>query len=514
AFTAPPSAINLNHAHIELENGEIKFNKEYKQTLPIEPWHLFELFALFSEHTEAYQISANTQRIIEKYRHLIPEHCYLDPQYQQLFLRILRSPKVSNTLELLHEYGLLAKYITEFSPITGMMQYDLFHAYPVDQHTLFLVKNLSDFVHQPNTALFPLAATVAKQISKPEILYLAGIFHDIGKGRGGAHEDIGAEFIQDFAKVHNFSDSEIELMRWLVQDHLLLSHTAQHQDITNPAIIEEFAAKVKNTNTLNHLYLLTIADIYATNNKLWTAWRSSLIDTLYQETNHLLHETSHQPKTVQDIIAEKQQEALALINDESKKNALRNLWQQFNFDYFMSRTPEELTQQATFILAAEMLPVITIAQHHSKSATEIFIYTQQHEELFLAITSLLTKLQLSIVTADINTTTKNFNLGTYIVLQRNNQPLDNETHIARVIQRIQEQLQHLEIIQTPELKHLPTRLQALNYPPVIKFAPDTHSNSTTMSLYTPDRPGLLAHIARVCYNQHIQIHRAQINTLG
>lgn len=514
AFTAPPSAIRLNHAYISIEEGEIQFLKSVKEVLLTEPWHLFEIFTLYSEHPEAYQLSVSAQRIIEKYRHLIPENCYAEPRYQDLFMRILRSPKVFATLELLHEYGLLAKYLVEFGPITGMMQYDLFHAYPVDRHTLLVVKNLADFMHHPNNTLFPLATEVAKQINKPEILYLAGIFHDIGKGRGGAHEDIGAEFIQNFAAAHQFSNTDIELMRWLVQDHLLLSHTAQHQDITNPAIIEEFASKIKDSTTLQYLYLLTIADIYATNQKLWTAWRSSLIDTLYQETMHIFHTASIKPKTIVAIVADKQQEALALIHSTSQKKATQDLWQQFNADYFLSRTPEELVQHAVLILSNNQYPIITITPHHSKSATEIFIYTQQHAGLFLAITSLLTKLQLSIVAADINNTAHQYNLSTYVVFQRNNQPLDNEVQITRIIERIQEQLQNLSLIQTPALKHLPTRLQALNYPPIIEFTSDNHSDSTTMSLFAPDRAGLLAHIAQVCYHQNIEIHRAQINTLG
>ena len=513
AFQVPTSTINLAHPFITIEEGEIKFSHE--EMIPATPWGLLEIFSLYSEQVQAHQLSVGAQRLIEKYLYLIPENCQHESQYQNLFLRILRAPKVASTLKLLHQYEILSRYIPEFMPITGMMQYDLFHSYPVDQHTLFLVKMMADFFHAPDPHLFPLAEKVAKQIAKPEVLYLAGLFHDIGKGQGGHHEEIGAKLIQNFCSIHHYDAHDSKLMGWLVEQHLLLSHTAQHLDTTNPAVIETFIGQVGDINTLNHLYLLTLADIYATNSKLWTAWRSSLIDSLYQHASQMLSETTYEHKNIIDIIAKKQKDTLHLIDKPSQEIAIRTLWPPFNADYFLNYSPPELAQHVKFISNNDQLPIVSIGYHSSRSATEIFIYTTQQDSLFYAITSLLDKLQLSIVAAHIHTTKEKNNLSTYIVLQRDNKPLEHDYHIERVKYRLREQLQHIEHIPTPtELKNLPTRLSALNYPTLIEFEKDTNAHCTLLRLFTADRPSLLAHIAHVCLTQKIQILRAQINTLA
>jgi [protein-PII] uridylyltransferase len=476
------------------------------------PANLFEIFARFSEDKKAARLPVAIQRLLDSYGESVPVDCYTIPEYQKLFLRILRSHKVASTLTLMSDYHLLGRYIPLFAHITGMMQYDLFHAYPVDQHTLLLVNQLEIFVHAQNLEKFPLASTIADRIAKPELLYLAGFFHDIGKGQGGHHEEIGAIAVKEFCQSHQYSESETQLVTWLVENHLLLSHTAQHQDITNPAIIQAFAELVKDNDTLDYLYLLTVADIYATNPKLWTAWRISLIESLYRQTHRILSEP-HQHQQALEMLKERQQETLALLPDKDHEK-VKEVWQHFNPDYFLSYTSNQLAEHVRNLMSHYNLPIVLLSPHHTQSATEIFIYTEHHKRLFFAITSLLDQLQLSIVAADIHTTNTKNNLSTYIVLQRSNKPLEYTSHIERVQKRLLQQLKNINTINPPELKALSDRLQTFNYPTLTEFSNDTYSNCTLLRLITADRPGLLATVAHVCYNQGMQIVRAQVNTLA
>jgi len=482
------------------------------QSIKAEPWLIFELFAVFSEQKISTLLSVATQRLLIQGILFIAPDCYQDAHYQKPFLRILRSGNVTATLTLMHEYQILGKYIPLFAHVTGMMQYDLFHAYPVDQHTLMLVQQLENLVKGTNTSTFPLGVQIAKPLEKPELLYLAGFFHDIGKGQQGHHEEIGAEAVKIFCLQHHYSTEDSELVTWLVLNHLLLSQVAQQQDISNPAVIEAFAKKVKDTRTLIYLYLLTIADIYATNTKLWTGWRISLIDGLYQET-YLLLDQPQQQQIAGDRVEKKQQAALKILNSSLHKPAIE-LWKNFNADYFLTYPAPQLAMQAEMLLNATMLPLVKIQAHHSHNATEVFIYAPQRSELFFTVTSLLDSLQLSIVAAHIHTTHSQHNLSTYIVLQRGNKPLDDPKHIERVQQKITSQLRSLDRIASPTLQALSTRLQTFNYPTIIEFDHDHYTNNTILRLFTADRPGLLANVARVFHQQGIQVLRAQINTLA
>ena len=474
--------------------------------------NLFKIFTHFSENTDVVRLSVALQRQLDLYKDQVPESCFTMQPYQNLFLRILRSHKVASTFTLLHEYQLLGRYVPLFAHITGMMQYDLFHAYPVDQHTLFMVNQLEILIRGNNVDKFPLAKTVAGRIAKPELLYLAGFFHDIGKGQGGHHEEIGAFAVKEFCEMHQYNESETQLVTWLVENHLLLSHTAQHQDITNPAIIQAFAEKVKDNEILDYLYLLTVADIYATNPKLWTAWRISLIESLYRQTHRFLSEP-HPHQQSLEMLKERQAETLALLPDKDQEKIIK-IWQHFNPDYFLSYTSNQLAEHVRNLIQNDGLPIVVLSPHHTKSATEIFIYTKHHHRLFFAITSLLDQLQLSIVAADIHTTNTQHNLSIYIVLERGNKPLEYSSHIERVQKRLLQQLKNINSVNPPALKALSDRLQTFNYPTITEFSNDTYSNCTLLRLITADRPGLLATVAQVCYNQNMQIVRAQVNTLA
>ena len=275
-----------------------------------EPSALLEMFLLLEQNLDLRGVNARTIALVKQHLWLIDEEFRQNPRHHRLFLDILRAPQgVTRTLKRMNTYGVLGLYIPAFGRIVGRMQYDLFHAYTVDAHTLFVVENLRRFALPRFDDEFPSCSTVMQRLEKPEVAYLAGLFHDIAKGRGGDHSELGAVDAEAFCLEHGMSRYDARLVAWLVQHHLLLSLTAQKKDLNDPNVVNEFARTVGDQTHLDYLYVLTVADVRGTNPKIWNSWKDTLFWELYQSTRRALRRGVSNPIDKDELITGRQAQA-------------------------------------------------------------------------------------------------------------------------------------------------------------------------------------------------------------
>ncbi|MBE9562472.1 MAG: HD domain-containing protein, partial [Proteobacteria bacterium] len=321
---------------------------------------------------------------------------------RSLFIEIFRQPNgLTHTLRKMNRYGVLSAYIPEFGKIAGRMQYDLFHVYTVDQHTLFVVRNLRRLFLPKHSNEFPFYSKLSNNIPKPELLYLAGLFHDIAKGRGGDHAKLGEADAINFCKLHDLSDSDARLVGWMTRNHLLMSTTVQRQDISDPDVIKTFAHQIEEPSHLDYLFLLTVADIRATNSKLWTKWKESLLTELYNKTHALLHQGQGYVLNKQLHIQDIQKEARILLNRLTFSKKINELWENLGDEYFLCSSPKDVAKETKAILTHEDTNApIVLERSAAKGGTEfIMIYTQDKDHLFAETSYFLEQQNLTIIDA-------------------------------------------------------------------------------------------------------------------
>ena len=479
------------------------------------PQALLEIFLWIAKNPMIEGIRASTIRLIRQHLYLITKQFRLTPAATQTFMAILSvAPNPYNVLQLMSRYGVLAHYLDCFAAITGQMQYDLFHVYTVDQHTLFVIRNLTRFLNKNYASQFPLCYQLMNAITQHKILYLAALFHDIAKGRGGDHSELGAIEATQFSFNHSLSEEEKSLLVWLVKNHLLMSKTAQRKDIYDPITITNFCSLLPKKDYLDYLYLLTVADICGTNPTLWNAWKDSLLKELYYSANQaMLHE-----KQILDeitLIALRRQEALdILVSEGLSPLAIETLWKNFKGKYFLHESPGMIARHTRAILACSHFPLVLIMPHHTQAGTEIFIYMPHRDERFTITTTILSNHRATIQEATIVTTDNHFDLDTYIILDEKNQAFFDEERTKRIHQELVEALANLK--QLPSVtKHRLSRTQAhFNLIPQINFTEDPQHQYTCLFLVTSDRSGLLACISRIFLHERIYLHNAKIVTAG
>jgi len=483
------------------------------------PVTLLEVFYILQTHPQIEGVRASTIRLIREHRHLIDDTLRADLRARSLFMEIMRYPiGVTHIIQRMNRYGVLAAYITAFANIVGRMQYDLFHVYTVDEHSLQVLRNLRRFTRPEHAREFPLCTAIARTIPKLELLYIAGLFHDIAKGRGGDHSLIGARDAWDFCQLHGLSDYDSRLVAWLVEKHLIMSITAQRKDTSDPDVIQEFAALIGDPTRLDYLYLLTIADVRGTNPQRWSSWKHSLLRDLYHATRRALVRGLDNLQAQDELIQQKQTEALRLLSKYGvTREACKALWIKFNLDYFLHNSPDEIVWQTRTLLGAseDALPLVAIRPLTHRGGTEIFIYTWDQEHLFARTTALLDRLGLSVMDARIMTTDDNMALNAYYVLgMAASSPIHDEEHVAQIQQALMEELSERETpglqVNRPvprQLRHFPTETK-------VSFSADERNHRTVMRLVTLDRPGLLAEVGAAFDTCGIRLQNAKIATVG
>ncbi|MBD3634270.1 MAG: [protein-PII] uridylyltransferase [Methylophaga sp.] len=474
------------------------------------PYALLEVFLVLEQNPQLKGVRASTIRQIHAHLHLIDDKFRADLRNRTLFMEIIRQPKgVTHEFRRMNELDVLGAYLPEFGRIVGQMQHDLFHAYTVDEHTLFLVGNLRRFSCEEYRHEFPLCSEVFNQLPKPELLYIACIYHDIAKGRGGDHSVLGVIYAKAFCERHSLSSYDTDLICFLIRHHLAMSSTAQKSDLEDPDVIKKFAELVQTTDRLNYLYLLTVADIRATNNNLWNGWRDSLLKQLYHSTRQWIEHTEAQAKSTREKSYKKYQEAMQLLEQRGhQQQEINLLWQGYDLEYFLRHSVDELIWQTEERLNhAGEDPLIALRTHNERQTLEIFVVTKDRPGIFAAITSALEQCQLNVLDAKINVTSESDALNTFIV---NGDTLESR----EIIKALKKQLANTGDIKAYCPVITPRTMKLFKTQPSIEFETNPQQNHTVMSLYTHDRPGLVSAVAQVFLACDIQLINAKINTLG
>ena len=479
------------------------------------PFALLEVFLLLQQHPDIEGVRASTIRLIRANRYRIDDRFRADIRARSLFLEILRQPRgINHELRRMHRYGILGAYLPVFDRVAGQMQYDLFHVYTVDEHSLFVVRNLRMFADPARYHEFPHCADMFARLPKPELLYIAGLFHDIAKGRRGDHSELGSGLVREFCTRHGFGEYDTGLVAWLVRHHLLMSMTAQRRDISDPAVVSEFARTVGDHVHLDYLFLLTIADIRGTNPGLWNDWKDALLNDLYRSTVRALIRGLENPIERADLARETREEAGRLMAGAvTDAEAAETLWDNFGDDYFLRHTADEIHWHTSNILRAGAADIPLVLVRDGRGGIEIFVYAPDREFLFAASASILGRLGLTVLDSRIITGNNGMTLDSYVVediaassggdsLHEEirtalGSGLRNPAGVPRRVRRLaKRQLKHFAI------------------PVEVNFTRDASEQHTVMEVIAADRPGLLARIGWALADARVRIRHAKIATFG
>jgi [protein-PII] uridylyltransferase len=418
----------------------------------------------------------------------------------------------------MNNYGVLGRYIPAFGRVVGRMQYDLFHAYTVDAHTLFVVSNarrlaLPQFDHE-----LPNVSTIAQQLAKPEILYLGALFHDIAKGRGGDHSDLGSVDAESFCLEQGMSRYDARLVAWLVKSHLSFSTTAQKLDIGDPQVINEFARKVGDEAHLDYLYVLTCADVRGTNPKLWNSWKASLFHDFYEKVRRALRRGLETPVDKDELVRENQAGArLLMASSGLAPEAIERTWQQLPEAYFLRYTPEEIARHTRALARhdehGDEARVAVEAQLESNT-TAVLIYAPHRRHSFARATAVLDQLGLNIVDARVTPAENGYSLDTYHVLEEDGSMIAEPERLGEIEQALWASLQNRDETPLAVLRRAPRQLRVFRTPTQITISSDERNARSVLELVAGDRPGLLCEVGKVFWEERIDLHAARIGTMG
>ena len=411
----------------------------HESVLADSPSALLELFAILGENDHIEGIRASAIRQIRLHRNLINDDFRADPNNQELFMRILRSPhNLSMQLARMNRYGILGSYLPEFGKIVGQTQHDLFHIYPVDVHTLQVIRNIRRFARPDQASAFPIASHIFKNLPKPELSIIAALYHDIAKGRGGDHSLLGSADIASFGQRHGLQPQEIELLKWLVENHLLMSKVSQREDTSDPDVIYKFATHVGDQMHLEHLYLLTVADINATNPRLWTDWKGSLMHNLYFETKRALQEGLGVPADKSAWVRDAKNAVLNRLAEQNidAPQALA-VWSDVTEEFFLREKSDDIATftQAIIDNTSHDTPVILLRDVGVEIpvATQIFVHARDRQNIFSMIAAILDKLHLNIQDARLHTTHDNRSFDVFYVLDDQDRPIGSDRNLCKTV---------------------------------------------------------------------------------
>ncbi|OFZ66636.1 MAG: [protein-PII] uridylyltransferase [Betaproteobacteria bacterium RBG_16_56_24] len=476
------------------------------------PGAIFELFLLMEQHPDLTDLSAKTLRALWRAQHHIDAAFRRDPQNRARFMEILRQPQgVLHALRRMNQYGILGAYIPAFGRIVGQMQHDLFHVYTVDEHILMVVRNLRRFAVPELSHEIPLCSQLIGEFARPEVLYIAGLFHDIAKGRGGDHSQLGKKDARTFCAQHQLSHEDTGLIVWLVEQHLTLSATAQKQDLSDPDVIANFAGKIRNDRYLVALYLLTVADVRGTSPKVWNAWKAKLIEDLFHLTRRYLRDGK-----AADRLGEIRREATqALSLYAYGPETYRLLWAQLDDSYFLDHEAQEIAWHTRLLAFKVNTPTAIVKARLSRAGEglQVMVYCPDQRALFARICVFFARMNYTIVEAKIHTTQHGYALNSFQIMEAMRSKTVYRDIMTYIEFELAQQIMQAKPIApaatgrvSRQLKHFPINTE-------VEIKPD-HKGMYLLSLIAGDRPGLLARIALIMDQHNIRLHRAKINTLG
>lgn len=477
-----------------------------------EPSAIMESFLMMAQHPNLTGLSAPTLRAMWRTRNKIDASFRRDPRNRALFMEILRQPRgITHVLRRMSRNGILGRYLPAYGRIVGQMQHDLFHVYTVDEHILMVVHNLRCFALDKHAHEYPLCSKLMQDFARPEVLYIAGLFHDIAKGRGGDHAVKGRTDAARFCKQHGLTREDSELVVWLVEQHLSMSHTAQTHDLSDQDVIATFAKNIQNDRYLVALYLLTVADIRGTSPKVWNVWKGKLLENLFHATRRFM-----MGGKIADQVGEirsRTRELLNLYAIGPERHEL--LWGQFDAEYFLHHEPNEIAWHTRLLAhrvnSAE--PVVKARLSRIGEGIQVMVYCPDQPYLFARICGFFARIHYNIMEAKIHTTQHGYALDSFLVMEAGN----NKTNYRDVMNYIEyemaQQLTSAEALTAPHGGRVSRQLKHFPIIPEVSITTDEKGRHM-LSIVAGDRPGLLARIAYVLARHHINLRSAKINTLG
>jgi len=480
-----------------------------------EPRAILESFLIMQQHRDLRGMSAPTLRALWRARGRLDARLRRDPQAQLLFLGILQQPRgIVHEFRRMNQYDVLGGYLPEFGKIVGQMQHDLYHAYTVDQHILMVLRNLRRFTMPEFAHEFPHCSQLMSGFERRWLLYIAALFHDIAKGRGGDHSHLGADDARRFCRRHGLSRDDTELVAFLVEHHLAMSSVAQKQDIADPEVARAFAEKVGSERRLVALYLLTVADIRGTSPKVWNAWKAKLLEDLFRLARRVL---SGEAPQLDAAVADKQAEAGRLLRLYALSDAVREkFWSSLDTAYFLRHDAQEIAWQTRNLhyRVDTKVPVVRARLAPFDEGLQVMIYTPDREALFARICGYFERSGFNIVEAKIHTTRTGYALDTFVVMGRGSGAHYRDL-MAMIEAELAAELESGEPLPPPRGgARLARRVRHFPVSPAVDIRPDERGTYDALTIVASDRPGLLYRVARRLAGYKINLHSAKINTLG
>ena len=511
---APPEPLN---ERFQIKNGYLQ--TVHNQVFAREPSALLELFLVLQQNPELRGVSAYTVGLIKRNLHLIDDEFRQNPRNHRLFLNILRAPEgVTHELRRMNLYGVLGLYIPSFGRIVGRMQYDLFHAYTVDEHTLFVVSNLRRFSLTRFNDEFPLCSEIMQSLEQPEIAYLGGLFHDIAKGRGGDHSELGAVDANAFCLEHGLSKYEAGIVSWLVKNHLVLSTTAQKKDIGDPDVIAEFATLVGDPLHLDYLYLLTVADVRGTSPKLWNSWKAQLFSDLYKLTRRALRRGLENPIDREQLILEKQSKAREILADNGVTvERIDEVWRRMNANYFLRHRSDEIAWHTEWLADSDRdsdVGLVDVRRRENGDGVEAVLYTPRSKRTFAHATAVLDELGMTIMDARVVPLEEDYSIDSFVFMELDERVEIDKSRMNKIRRSLTRVLTEFDDDDVTVTRTLPRQARMFTTQTTVEFSPGSSSDNTVLDIVTTDRPGLLSKIGQVFIEYGVDIDAAKVMTIG
>ncbi|MEX4506611.1 bifunctional uridylyltransferase/uridylyl-removing protein GlnD [Haemophilus influenzae] len=478
------------------------------------PARILDLFFYLTQY-EHVNIHSDTLRQLQISLEQLSQKLCEIPAAREKFLRLFnQSNAIKRAFMPMHQYGVLTAYLPQWQAIEGLMQFDLFHIYTVDEHTLRVMLKLESFLPKGSAQEHPIAHRIFSQLSDRTLLYIAALFHDIAKGRGGDHAELGAEDVADFAQLHGLDRREIDTLAWLVQSHLLMSITAQRRDIHDPEVVMNFAEAMQNQVRLDYLTCLTVADICATNGNLWNSWKRSLFASLYEFTEQQFSQGMKELLDYSEKSAENRKLAQQILTQDYSditSISIEKLWTRCPEDYFVRNTPKQIAWHTSLLVDFVEALLVKISNRFSLGGTEVFIYCQDQPHLFNKVVSTIGAKKFSIHDAQIITTQDGYVFDSFIITELNGELVEfdrrRELEQALTVALQSEKLPALSIVPNRQLQHFTVQTD-------VRFLQENKKEHTEMELVALDKAGLLAQVSQIFTELNLNLLNAKITTVG
>ena len=479
-----------------------------------EPHAILETFLVYQTTVGVKGLSARTLRALYNARSLMDARFRSDPVNRQTFRQILMEPQgTTHAMRLMNQTSVLGRYLWVFRRIVGQMQHDLFHVYTVDQHILMVLRNIRRFFIAEHSHEYPFCSQLAAGWDKPWLLSIAAIFHDIAKGRGGDHSDLGGTEVRRFCRQHGFPSEDAQLIEFVVREHLTMSRIAQKADLSDPQVIADFAKRVGNERKLTALYLLTVADIRGTSPKVWNAWKGKLLEDLYRYTSRALG--GHAPDPDAEVEARKR-EALAIINMHSLPfEAHKPLWDTLDVGYFMRHDAADIAWHTRHLsrLVGSNQAVVRARRSPAGEGLQVMVYTPDQSDLFARICGYFEQRGFSILDARVHTAKNGYALDTFQLVTTAG-PEEYREITSMIENGLTKVITDAGPLPKPSRGRVSRRVKSFPIAPRVTLTPDEKGQRWLLNVSASDRVGLLYSLALVLARHQVNVQLAKIATLG